>query len=107
MNRKSNRPENSRAKSEILDSALRFLLREEDDEERVLKEIEKVIDPFWDRAEALNPAFSRDDDPLFMLVTGLVSDIEDASYKAGFLAGFALAQEIEIEEENAHRAHGN
>jgi len=103
MSRESNRPGNSGAKTEILDSALRFLLREEDGTERVLKEIEKVLDPFWDRAEALNPTFSRDDDPLFMLVTGLVSDVEDASYKAGFLTGFALAQEIE----NAQRAHGN
>ena len=90
-------------KTRNLDAILRFLLREEDGTERVLKEIEKVLDPFWDRAEALNPTFSRDDDPLFMLVTGLVSDVEDASYKAGFLTGFALAQEIE----NAQRAHGN
>ena len=90
-------------KTRNLDAILRFLLREEDGTERVLKEIEKVLDPFWDRAEALNPTFSRDDDPLFMLVTGLVSDVEDASYKAGFLTGFALAQEIE----NTQRAHGN
>lgn len=77
-----------------LDVVLHFLLREEDETERTLKEIEKVLDPFWDRLEVLYPTVSRNDDPFFLLVTGLVADIESASYKAGFLEGFSLANEI-------------
>ena len=76
---------------------LRFLLREEDSAERKLTKIEKALDLFWDEAEALNPAISRNDDALFMLIAGLISDIEDASYKTGFLDGFSLAQEMEKE----------
>ena len=78
-----------------LDAMLRFLLRESDESERALREIEKVLDPFWDRIEKLYPTVSRNDDPCFMLVAGLVSDIEDAAYKAGFFAGFSVAQEME------------
>ena len=80
-----------------LDAMLRFLLREEDSEERKQTKIEKVLDLYWDEAEALTPAISRNDDTLFMLIAGLISDIEDASYKAGFLDGFSLAQEMEKE----------
>lgn len=78
-----------------LDAILRFLLREEDSAERTLNEIEKVLEPFWDKIEVMYPAVSRNDDKFFMLVTGFISDIEDAAYKAGFLDGFSIAWEIE------------
>ena len=80
-----------------LDAVLHFLLREEDETDQILREIEKVLDPFWDDVEALYPAVSRNDDSFFLLVTGLVVDIESASFKAGFLSGFSLAQEIDAE----------
>ena len=82
-------------KDYVLDSVLHFLLREADGADEKLQEIEKVLDPFWDKAEAMYPQLSRNDDRFFLLVTGLVSEIEDAIYKLGFLQGFSLAQETE------------
>ena len=78
-----------------LDTILHFLLREADGADEKLQEIEKILDPFWEAVETLYPQVDRNDDRFFLLVTGLVSDIEDASYKLGFLQGFSLAQEIE------------
>ena len=76
-----------------LDTILHFLLREADGADEKLQEIEKVLEPFWDAVETLYPAVSRDNDRFFLLVTGLVSDIEDAVYQLGFRQGFSLAQE--------------
>ena len=91
-------------RSNKLNAVLQYLLREEDGADERLNEIEKVLNQFWDKMEAFCPAVSRNDDTIFLLVSGLIANIESASYKIGFLDGFFLAQEMEEEKlKSTHR----
>lgn len=77
-----------------LDSLVQYLLWGEEPEDNTPMDPDAAINFFWDIVETLYPEVSRDDDRFFDMVLNLTHDVEAASFKAGFVAGFSLAQDI-------------
>ena len=77
-----------------LDSLVQYLIWGEEPADDAPIDPDEAVNLFWDRVEALYPEVSRDDNRFFDIVLNLTHDVEAASFKAGFVAGFSLAQDI-------------
>ena len=54
-----------------------------------------ALEAFFSRIESLYPGMSRHEDRFYEAVMALAVNVEEAHFKAGFLSGFSLAQEID------------
>lgn len=77
-----------------LEKVLGFLLRGEEAAGCSGEDLDAALDAFWDEVEALYPNVSRRDDRFFSIAVKLAESVEEAAFRAGFLSGFSLSQEI-------------